>query len=374
MAKANDLHIGDDVAMTFPETGEQHFTVAAIYAVKDPLGDYVVSHTALAANVARVTDSYVLVTNSPGVSSGTVRAAMTTALADNPAARLNTVEEFTQSIKAQINKMLNLIYVLLFLAVVIALFGIANTLALSVVERRRELGLLRAVGMQRSQVRAGVRWEAALIALLGVTLGTVLGLGFGWVTMQVMASEGLGRDGGPGDAGSASWWSSRRSPRWSPRPCLLVVPLGSTCCRPSPADAWHDQSRGAPGPDGPGAPSLRESQVARVAEEQVAGVVAEAVVQLPRCRIGFGAVGEPRRFARRSPSGRRCGRTRRRARARASRPRCAAHLRARSPGRRGARRAPARSTNPPVPARISATPGGVGAGVLGEHQACRGPR
>ena len=192
VAEDRDLHIGDDVAMTFAESGEQHFTVAAIYTVKDPLGDYVVSHTALAANVARVTDSYVLVTNSPGVSSGTVRAAMTTALADNPAARLNTVEEFTQSIKAQINKMLNLIYVLLFLAVVIALFGIANTLALSVVERRRELGLLRAVGMQRSQVRAAVRWEAALIALLGVTLGTVLGLGFGWVTMQVMASQGLG--------------------------------------------------------------------------------------------------------------------------------------------------------------------------------------
>ena len=74
--------------------------------------------------------------------------------------------------RSEIDKILNLVYVLLAMALVIALFGIANTLALSVFERTREFGLLRAVGMSRAQVRSTVRWESVLIALLGTTLGT----------------------------------------------------------------------------------------------------------------------------------------------------------------------------------------------------------
>src|SRR4029077_8027905 len=78
----------------------------------------------------------------------------------------------------------NLVYVLLAMALVIALFGIANTLALSVFERTREFGLLRAVGMSRAQVRSTVRWESVLIALLGTMLGTAIGLGFGWAIIR----------------------------------------------------------------------------------------------------------------------------------------------------------------------------------------------
>ena len=73
----------------------------------------------------------------------------------------------------------------------IALFGIANTLALSVFERTREFGLLRAVGMSRKQVRSTVRWESVLIALLGTTLGTAIGLGFGWAMVQALADQGI---------------------------------------------------------------------------------------------------------------------------------------------------------------------------------------
>ncbi len=129
--------------------------------------------------------------DAPGVSEHAARTAIEGALASTPTARLHTPAEFKAQIAGQIDKMLNLIYVLLFMAVVIALFGIANTLALSVVERRRELGLLRAVGMQRSQVRSGVRWEAVLIALLGTAIGTALGLGFGWALVKAMSSEGI---------------------------------------------------------------------------------------------------------------------------------------------------------------------------------------
>ncbi len=85
--------------------------------------------------------------------------------------------------------MLNLIYGLLALAVIIALIGIANTLALSVHERRREIGLLRAVGMSRSQVRRTVRWEAVAIALLGTALGTGLAVAGAWGVIQALGTE-----------------------------------------------------------------------------------------------------------------------------------------------------------------------------------------
>ena len=79
----------------------------------------------------------------------------------------------------QINQFLNLVYALLLFAIFIALFGIANTLGLSIIERTRELGLMRAVGMTRRQVRSLVRWEAVIIALLGAFLGIVIGVVFG---------------------------------------------------------------------------------------------------------------------------------------------------------------------------------------------------
>ena len=92
---------------------------------------------------------------------------------------------------SQIDQMLNLVYVLLFMALAIALLAVANTLALSVFERTREIGLLRAVGMSRKQVRQSVRWESVLVALLGTTLGTTIGLGFAWALVYALADAGI---------------------------------------------------------------------------------------------------------------------------------------------------------------------------------------
>ena len=94
--------------------------------------------------------------------------------------------------------MLGLFYALLMLAVVIALLGIANTLALSIFERTRELGLLRAVGMGRSQVRSTVRWESIIIAVFGTTLGLAIGTFFGWATVRAMADQGHRHPDRPG--------------------------------------------------------------------------------------------------------------------------------------------------------------------------------
>lgn len=92
----------------------------------------------------------------------------------------------------QIGLLQNVIFVLLFLAIVIAFFGIVNTLALSIIERTRELGLLRAMGMTRRQMRSMVRWEALIIALLGAVLGMGVGIGLGIAIVRALADAGLG--------------------------------------------------------------------------------------------------------------------------------------------------------------------------------------
>ena len=95
---------------------------------------------------------------------------------------------FKASIAKPFNQLLGLVYALLLLAVVIAVLGIANTLALSIYERTRELGLLRAVGMTRSQLRSTIRWESVIIALQGTLLGLVVGVFFGWALLRALAS------------------------------------------------------------------------------------------------------------------------------------------------------------------------------------------
>src|SRR4029078_9458752 len=129
--------------------------------------------------------------NAPGVSMKQARQAIDGALKQYPTASLRTRQEWKGSIANHIDQILNLVYVLLAMALVIALFGIANTLALSVFERTREFGLLRAVGMARAEVRETVRWESVLIALLGTATGTGIGLGFGWALVKAMEGKGI---------------------------------------------------------------------------------------------------------------------------------------------------------------------------------------
>jgi putative ABC transport system permease protein len=90
-----------------------------------------------------------------------------------------------------VDQMLGLVYAMLALAIIIALIGIGNTLALSIVERTRELGVLRAVGMTRKQLRSTIRWEAVIIAVQGALLGLLIGVFFGWALVTAMADEGL---------------------------------------------------------------------------------------------------------------------------------------------------------------------------------------
>ena len=121
------------------------------------------------------------------------RPAVDRVLAAYPNATLMDQAQFKAQQAQQVNQLLNLVYGLLGLAVGIALIGIANTLALSVYERTRELGLLRAVGTTRRQLRAMVRYEALVISLFGAVEGLVLGALFGWAIVAAMHSEGATR-------------------------------------------------------------------------------------------------------------------------------------------------------------------------------------
>jgi putative ABC transport system permease protein len=186
--------VGDTVTVHFAATGDQELTVRAIYD-GDLLSaggmDTIVSLDTFEANVTDVYDRQVYVKIADGVSAATATEAMESALAAWPNAELQDQATFKEAISSEIDMMLNLIYGLLGLAVIIALIGIANTLALSVHERTRELGLLRAVGMTRGQLKTAVRWESVLISLLGTALGLGLGVGGAWGIAVASAKDGV---------------------------------------------------------------------------------------------------------------------------------------------------------------------------------------
>jgi putative ABC transport system permease protein len=192
---AEDLGLepGDDVTLSFAATGEQTFTVVGVHADSTFAGNYVISTEAWDANFTDRVDGVVMARAGDDVDPAEARAAVEAALVEFPQADIEDRQEFLDSQQAQIDQVLVTVNVLLLLAVVIAVLGIANTLALSVFERTRELGLLRAVGMSRRQTRRMVRWEAAIVSLFGATLGVVVGLVFGYAASAAMPDSFLDR-------------------------------------------------------------------------------------------------------------------------------------------------------------------------------------
>ncbi len=189
--------VGDTINIRFPSHPEnQDFRIVALYEREDAINvnipiDYLFGLRTYEANFEDQYDNQVIVTLADGVSPDEGRAAIETVTDNYPLAKVQDQAELKANQAKQINQFLALIYVLLGLAVIIAFVGIINTLGLSIYERTRELGLMRAVGMSRRQVRTSIRWEAVIIALLGTALGLVLGIVFSYSLVTVLESQGF---------------------------------------------------------------------------------------------------------------------------------------------------------------------------------------
>jgi putative ABC transport system permease protein len=190
-AKSNGWKVGDSFTAEFARTGKQQLRIVGIYTDSRLLGNYVVSLSTYDRNFTQQLDMVVLAKTAPGVSQAEAKAAVTKVAKQFPNVKLEDQAQFRKSQANQINTLLALITALLGLAIVIALFGIVNTLALSIFERTREIGLLRAVGMARRQIRTMIRWESVLIAVFGAVLGAVVGIFFGWAMVHALKSQGI---------------------------------------------------------------------------------------------------------------------------------------------------------------------------------------
>jgi putative ABC transport system permease protein len=183
--------VGDKVTMSIAgKVGS--YPVVGIFEGLPGIGStYLTSLDAVSAAGVVAADNLAYVVRSPGADAVTVRAGIDSVIADLPTITLKDQAEFAAEQRAPVDQLLMLIYALLGLAVVIAVLGIVNTLALSVIERTREVGLLRAVGLSRRQLRTMVRLESMVISLLGAVLGVGLGLAFGVALQRSQADSGI---------------------------------------------------------------------------------------------------------------------------------------------------------------------------------------
>jgi putative ABC transport system permease protein len=190
-AHERGLGVGDAVTMRF-QGGTMRLRIVALLGSGTPLpGDYLVTPDTLVRGGLRPMDSLLFVTTTGRGVTDHVRAEIDTVLAGLPTVTVKDRGGYAQQQRQQISLFLDFVYALLALAVVIAVLGILNTLALSVVERTRELGLLRAVGVSRRQVRRLVRLEAVVVAVLGAVLGVATGLVFGVALQRSLADQGV---------------------------------------------------------------------------------------------------------------------------------------------------------------------------------------
>ena len=188
-ADEHGLTLGDIVPMTFVDGTTTDLRVGAVFERRDVLGDLLMTDADWAPHAGQAMDQLVFVDLGDGVSEADGQAAVTAVTDRFHAPEPQTREEYSASTGEEVDQMLAVIYGMLGIAVLIALMGIGNTLSLSIHERTRELGLLRAVGQSRAQLRSTVRWESVIVAVFGTIGGLAMGTFLGWGLMRALQSE-----------------------------------------------------------------------------------------------------------------------------------------------------------------------------------------
>ncbi|MBW5420483.1 FtsX-like permease family protein [Streptomyces sp. BG9H] len=195
-AAEHEVRVGDVLPVTFPGGRTAKLTVGAFTDQASPEGFALEGGLFLGLDTVEKyvpdgQDSAVYVNAAPGTDADALRARLEKTLDPYPQVQVRDQADYKELIRQQIAVMLYLVYALLGLAIVIAVLGVVNTLALSVVERTREIGLLRAIGLGRRQLRRMIRLESVVIAVFGAVLGLALGLVWGVAVQQVLALQGM---------------------------------------------------------------------------------------------------------------------------------------------------------------------------------------
>ncbi len=190
-AKSKGWEIGTKIDIVMVDGTTKKLAIQGTFRPSGFIGSYVIHRDVLRGTNNSYFDTVIYLKLKEGVSTSDARDALVAATTDKGLGELQSRDEFIDSQSGQVNQILGLIYGLLALSVVIAIVGIVITLLLSVFERQREIGLLRAVGMTRSQVRTTVRWESVITSMFGAVVGVVLGIVMGVVLMAVLADNGV---------------------------------------------------------------------------------------------------------------------------------------------------------------------------------------
>ncbi|WP_030603396.1 ABC transporter permease [Streptomyces fulvoviolaceus] len=194
-AKDHGIHLGSKISVAFKDGSTADLTVRAITS-SDVVIDAGAMYTSIDTLAKYVPadklplDDMVFATAKEGQQDAAYKS-LKSALHDYPQYKVRDQTDYKEALKDQIGQLLNMIYGLLALAIIVAILGVVNTLALSVVERTREIGLMRAIGLSRRQLRRMIRMESVVIALFGALLGLGLGMGWGATAQKLLALEGL---------------------------------------------------------------------------------------------------------------------------------------------------------------------------------------
>ena len=187
-ANSRHLAVGDIVPVKFAKTGNSTMRIGGVFKANQLIGSYLVGDSFFLAHFQNELPIAVLLKTD---GSAGVEQSVSHALSSYPNLKIQTKAQFEKSQEAQVNQLLALVYVLLLLAVIIALIGIVNTLLLSVFERTHEIGLLRAVGMKRRQIRGMIRTESVILSVFGAIIGIIVGTGLGIALAWSLKTQGI---------------------------------------------------------------------------------------------------------------------------------------------------------------------------------------